>query len=445
MFGRSSTKAEAPPPRLPGYAAFSPADIADAKRRHPDVDLAAYAAQHGLEALGSTNPAGFFAALPLDPQLQFNVLRGTIPGGEQGILFHHVLPFPVSADGTTSTSGTLYGISFNSGSARPRMRDGLSMFPVVGTMIDVAISELRDEGSDDPLASCVGVPCTVAAVLVPEAALLDFTIDNRPKPAIVPHHREKLAGRGLDGWTLLARHAPDPRVLDRLLSPPTREAMRTLGSRPYAKLEVRYGTLVIRVNGYLSEDPELDALSELACCIAAELRAAGELLADRCPFVAPLPAVDWPESGVSASGRFPPDPWLAPLHAYAREHRMTLEDPIAYHRAFPSLAVPGQAFAVMRGTLADGVEGRVAWHTEKSIVTNNDGRNGVLLPAPAGAQATPRAGVRLPDEALNYWIGDGILAVWELRSKALRGDLGDMDALVRRALALRESGVVSIA
>jgi hypothetical protein len=43
----------------------------------------------------------------------------------------------------------------------------------------------------------------------------------------------------------------------------------------------------------------------------------------------------------------------------------------------------------------------------------------------------------LPDEPLNYWVGDGILAVWELRSKELRGDLGDMDALVERALALR--------
>ena len=91
----------------------------------------------------------------------------------------------------------------------------------------------------------------------------------------------------------------------------------------------------------------------------------------------------------------------------------------------------------MRGPLADGVEGRVAWHTEKSFITNNDGRNAVLLPAAPGTEPTPRAGVRLAEEALNYWIGDGIFAVWELRSKELLGDLGDMDALVRRALALR--------
>src|SRR6185312_11558657 len=116
-------------------------------------------------------------------------------------------------------------------------------------------------------------------------------------------------------------------------------------------------------------------------------------------------------------------------------HGLALEDPVAYHRAFPELAVPGRAFAVLRGELAPGVIGRVAWHTEKPIATNNDGRNAVLIPT--GAAPTPRTGVRMPDEPLNYWVGDGILAVWELRSKELRGDLGDMDALVERALALR--------
>ena len=434
MLGRRSKgKAEATRPRLPGYAAFSKHDVEDAKRRHPDADLTGYAAIRGLDALGSQNAAGYFAALPLDPALQFNVLRGPLPGGEQGILFHEVLPLPVSNDGRPINAGALHGFVFNPPTERQGVRGALNMIPVLGDVIDVAISELRDEGTDDSLASCVGVPSTVAAVLVPEAATVtDFTIDNRPKPAIVPHHREDL-----DGWTLLARDPPEPAVLTRFLSEPTREAMRVLGERPYAKLEVLYGTLVVRVSGYLSDDAELDTLARTTCLLAAELRAAGELVADRKPFGEPLPAADWPESGVSASGRFPPDPWLEPLHAYAREHRLTLEEPAAYHHAFPSLAVPGRAFAVMRGALAEGMQGRVAWHAEKSIVTNNDGRNAVLMPAAPGAEPTPRAGVRLSDEALNYWIGDGVFAVWELRSKELRGDLGDMDALVRRALELR--------
>ena len=86
----------ASPPRLPGYGAFTGEDFADAKRRHPDVVLSGYAAARGLDMLGSRNAAGFFAALPLDEQLQFNVMRGPLAGSEQGILFHHVLPVPVS-------------------------------------------------------------------------------------------------------------------------------------------------------------------------------------------------------------------------------------------------------------------------------------------------------------------------------------------------------------
>src|SRR5436190_917611 len=280
MLGRRSTGTHAAPGRLPGHGAFAKDDVEDAERRRPDIDLSAYAAGRCLDLLESRNAAGFFAALPLDPQLQFNVLRGTIPGGEHGILFHHVLPFPLSADGRLLNAGTVHGFSFTPAIERPRLRDALNMIPVVGDVIDLASSE-RNRGGDDPLAGCIGIPCTVAAVLVPEAALVELTIDNRPKPAVVAHHREKLADRGLDDWTLLAPHEPDAAVVDRLLSATTRDVLHALGARPYAKLELRYGTLLVRVNGYLSDPAELDALAQAACRIAAELRAAGELMADR--------------------------------------------------------------------------------------------------------------------------------------------------------------------
>ena len=410
--------------RLPGYGAFAREDVADARRRRPDVDLSGYAAARRLDVLGSRNAAGFFAALPLDEQLQFNVLRGPLPGGEHGILFHHVLPLPVEPDGSVVNAGSLYGYVYNPPGQKLRLRDFLSsVIPMVDLAADV-VTDLRrpPDATGDPLGSCIGIPSTVASVLVPEVALEAFTIDNRPKPRWVAHRRQDI-----DGFTLLARDAPDPRLLGRFLSDTTRDVLRLLDSRPYAKLEVKYGTLIVRVNGYLRDEAELDGLAQVACALARELRAAGELAADRRPFDRPLPAPEQPA----------PAPWCDPLDAYAWKHRLALEDPAAYHRAFPSVAVPGRAFAVLRGELADGVIGRVAWHTEKSIATNNDGRNAVLLPARPGAEPTPRAGIRLADEALNYWIGDGMLAVWELRSKELRGDLGDMDALVRRALELR--------
>jgi hypothetical protein len=364
--------------RLPGYGAFARADVADAKRRRPDVDLSDYAARRGLEMLGSRNAAGFFAALPLDEQLQFNVLRGELPGGEQGILFHEVLALPVSPEGGVAGADGLFGYVYNSPGGGFRARHVLANLVPWGDLATDILADIRrpTPHRTDRLADCIGIPCTTAAVLVPEAALEESTRD-----------------LSMD--------------------------------RPYAKVEVRYGTLIVRVNGYLRDDAELDELARLACSLTREQRGAGERAADRRPFDRPLPP----------PGDEVPPPWADPLDAYAWKHGLCLEDPAAYHRAFPSLAVPGRAFGVLRGELAPGVVGRVAWHTEKPIETNNDGRNAVLLPTTAAP--TPRTGVRLPDEPLNYWIGDGILAVWELRSKELRGDLGDMEALVERALALR--------
>src|SRR3954447_21563002 len=112
--------------RLPGYGAFAREDVADARRWGPDVDLSGFAARRCLDVLGSRNAAGFFAALPLDEQLQFNVLRGPLPGSEQGILFHHVLPLPVSPDGSVVNMGALYGYVYNPPGAKLRLRDLVS-------------------------------------------------------------------------------------------------------------------------------------------------------------------------------------------------------------------------------------------------------------------------------------------------------------------------------
>src|SRR5512133_2763805 len=200
--------------RLPGYGAFAREDVADARRRRPDVDLSGYAARRGLDMLGSRNAAGFFAGLPLDEQLQFNVLRGPLPGGEQGILFHHVLPLPVAPDGSVVNAGGLFGYVYNPPGAKLRLRDFLSsVIPMVDLAVDV-VADLRRPPAEtgDPLGSCIGIPCTVASVLVPEVALEQFTIDNRPKPRWVAHRRQDI-----DGFTLLARDVPDPRLLGRFL------------------------------------------------------------------------------------------------------------------------------------------------------------------------------------------------------------------------------------
>jgi hypothetical protein len=66
---------------------------------------------------------------------------------------------------------------------------------------------------------------------------------------------------------------------------------------------------------------------------------------------------------------------------------LVLEDPDAYHRAFPDNPVPGRAIAVLRGTEPDGSVFRVVFHTAREEMTE---RAAVLLAAPEGGPTGPR-------------------------------------------------------
>src|SRR5689334_14386594 len=89
--------------------------IADGFRGAPDVDLADYAAARGLEQRGSTTQLPVMAAMPMSEELQFNVLRGVLPGGEEGVLFHEVKAYE------EGTNGTFYG-------QKTRGRGGMAYF-----------------------------------------------------------------------------------------------------------------------------------------------------------------------------------------------------------------------------------------------------------------------------------------------------------------------------
>jgi hypothetical protein len=195
----------------------------------------------------------------------------------------------------------------------------------------------------------------------------------------------------------------------------------------------------MRRDGWLREAAALDALARDLGPVAAEVASAGLALSDPRPFADPLPDADWPPEGVSLSARFPPDPWLAPLHAFAREHGLVIEDRRYYHSAFPTLPVPGRVIAVMRGRLPrSDLVGRLAWHAERAEASHNVGRNAVLLPAAPGAPETPSEGLKA-DADLRLFVRDGIFAAWTRRDEpgtgSPRGDLGGMVELAGEAVA----------
>jgi hypothetical protein len=420
--------------RFAGTAAFSREDVADAHRRHPEIDLTQYAAARGLEVLGSGSAAGYRAAMPGYDDLQFNVLRGVLPGGENGVVFHQLLAWEVMGDRPASNA-TFYGVSYGGTKVfrKPDRYTFLQAIPLLGDLI------LRPPDPDEP-EGAYGIPITTAATLVSEAtAAGDWAIDNVPRPPAAPH-LTKLEHQGLPGWSLVGSELPAGFEERLLAGPALRSVLARAAERPFFQVRVRRGTLVVRCNGWLREAAPLDGLGEAVSALAGEVRAAGLTVADPRPFAEPLPVADWPPEGVSMSGRFPPDPWLVPLHAFAREHRLVIEDRRFYHVAFPTLPVPGRVIAVMRGQLPrNELVGRLAWHAEQPEATHNVGRNAVLLPGAPNAQDTPPGGVKEPAGDLHLAVRDGVFAAWRRRDDpqtgSPRGDLGRMVELVDDGVA----------
>lgn len=216
---------------LPGYGAFKLADVKDAKRRRPAASLEAYAAARGLEHL------------PGDGRLEFNVLKGDLPGGRHGVLFHHVLAVPY--DGDAGGSGLKVSVY------KPKLgfRDALSFIPVLGHVFDATIPP-RDKRPQ-----AVGVPTTEAAALVPEAA------------AIPPFECTSAAAR----LRMLSGRRPEAGFADRLRATAFGDVVREHANRPYFRLAFADGRLSIRVDGYVAADGDLDALARAVSAAASGL------------------------------------------------------------------------------------------------------------------------------------------------------------------------------
>src|SRR4051812_38923169 len=102
-------------------AAFSSEDVEDAKRGRPAISLSGYAAERALQYIDHNTPAGYRTAVPCDPEFQFNVMRGRLPGGEHGILAHEAFALPW-VDGEIAWSGWFKTLGKPKGSGL-RLRD----------------------------------------------------------------------------------------------------------------------------------------------------------------------------------------------------------------------------------------------------------------------------------------------------------------------------------
>src|SRR5215211_1159355 len=391
-------------------AAFSQADVEDAKRGYPDFDLRDYATRGGLEFLDHGTPAGFRAAVPCAEELQSSVLRGMLPGGEYGVIAHEGLEIGTSVDGF-DWGGSFYGV-------RVIAKGGggvLGLLPVVNWFFESATARVR-------------LPCTVAAVRVPETAgtLTNLRFDRRRSaPPFSFGNRAKLGEFVREkGWDLYAGEKPGPEVVARLAAEPVAGLLRAHTEDGLFQAVVWWGTLVVRRNGFLRTPEELDELARAASLFARRLREVCLPLAQPQRFDTGLPSPPYRGGLDAPPGFFVEDQWSRWGKETGDRYRLEPEDPLAYHRAFPSLPVPGIACVVLRGTIPRlGVSGRLVVHREREAA-----RLAVVMAAPPGSEATPPGGRMFREHGVRLEIADGLLAVWSINSYWGSAMAGDLDA-----------------
>ncbi|MFT4088142.1 MAG: hypothetical protein QM658_13530, partial [Gordonia sp. (in: high G+C Gram-positive bacteria)] len=411
--------------RLPGRAGFTRADVEDARRRAPDPahDWRSYAASRRLDHVGSQNAAGYLTALPLDPRLQWNVMRGVF-GGRHLALFHELYALPVDRDGEPNDPAQLYSVVFDPGLRRNR-----------GIVFD------KDD-PDPTYIEALGVPTSAGSTNVPAAGLLRsgmLTIRNQPgSGGWGPDKRVGLGGP----WRMEGPDL-DPVVMDRLTAGPLPGLLAELSGVPWVRISIEFGNVKLARSSFVVTDDEWDRLAAWTVALGDAVEQAVLPLTAPQPFGEPLPPRPAGAVGTDHILAGPPSPWAEQLDALASGLSLVIEDPYSYHRAFPGVPVPGRAFAVQRGRVGDSAPtGRVVFTEDRSIWRRNDGYNAILLPARAGAAPTPPGGVRRTDGA-TYFVGDGLFALWRRRSGA-QVHLGDVPALAAQSLAVgRELDVLA--
>jgi hypothetical protein len=389
-----------------GYAAFAPQDVEDARRGRPATDLRGYAQARGLQWLDRRSPAGFSAAVPGFEAYRFNVVRGLLPGGRYGTMFHQLLEVPVTR--SPNISGRLYGsvVKVKGRWWLPNRTD----LPFIGDFLDPPSDDRPPEAFDS---HAVWIPTTTVAVNVPETALPYFLIriDRRDRhaPFDFPHKRPLT-----DGWRLRA-HAP-------VAIPPIGEILARHRDDPYFGVLLLRGTLIVRRNGFVAD---LDALARDACELAGAFRAAALAQLDPQPFETALPAPHTTHPEVTPG-------WRQGYSRLAARLGLVEEDPDDYHRAFPSLGVPGRAVAVLRGELAPGVHGRLVYCAERNLRAAERARGAVLIAREA--PDTPPGGVLHHDRQLVHEQRDGVTVLWSLRTAGFYRE--EQEELIERALTL---------
>ena len=414
-----------------GYAAFTPEDREDAKRRRPAVTLEGYAADRGLEYRGRGRLAGFRAALPAWEEEQHNLMRGVLPGGRYGVLLHELL----KTHGESSTMpGTFYGVRTSSTTGFwESIKPDRTEIPILGNFLDAKTRErtsaFEGQGSWSPV--------TTAASAVPETVSrigrMVLTVKERT-PFMNSAQNLDLEPFGVRGW----RAAPGDLVtqddLPRLLAGPVGRALDVLAGASFAQVRVDHGMVTVKRNGYLTDPHALDEFTTTTCALADGLAVA--CLDGRAgvgAFDGPLAPCAWKARDPDTVHPGLPKAWEDDFRGFAEQRGLALEDPADWHERFPSVPLPGKVLAVMRAP--SGV--RVLFATDVPVHGPRAVRGAIAF-ATAAAD-TPPGGIASPESKTTTAVREGVGVTWTHR---LFGYSREADTLVDDALAAaRAAGV----
>jgi hypothetical protein len=399
-------------PRNHGYAAFEPADTDDAKRGRPDFDLRGYAEERGLEFIDQppTPLAGWKQALPRFPEYAFNMVRGALPGGRYGLIWHEAWEIFASGEGDTvsfDVPGSYYSSYYKGvGSA-----SALSFLPYIGWLFGKDRSHVLEE----PFGlNRIWVPCTVVAVRVAEP------IGVAPRFSFLQKERAgRRAGKDLAAFGLPdTRVVADPELPDDLLARLMEDPHKLVHQRwvgGYFAVTYSNGTLALRRNGFLRDPAMLDQLAMDTCATAQQFADASLPRTEPQPFETELPRRTLTDvidlTAPPDPFAIPPGEWTKGFNEYAGRHEVVHEEPGAFHRAFPSLPSPGHAVAVMRGNLpGTSRPGRVVYYAEHPLAEKQNVRGAIAFKTTHAD--TPPEGIVDDENALVLEARDGIGLMW---------------------------------
>jgi len=442
--------------------------IADGFRGAPDVDLKDYAAARGLDHRGNTTQLGVMAAMPMSEELQFNVLRGTLAGGEEGILFHEAKMYEEGTPGTFY--GQRVGGKIKWGDMVPKPKDLLYMLPGAGLLSGGKVHYFK-------------CPTTTVAIRLPEAqgplvglqvgrknerviqgggakALIEISFrDDEPRDTGPGHWGgNELDELGMPGWRAAVRMRGRREVQQAVLAGPVKELLSA--EQPLGfQVTFWFGTLIVLQQHFLKEPPQLDALSEKCSWLAKEVRRICVAMGEPLPFETALPEPGWYEHWKTV----PQDKFyggngenLGSAAQVAAERGMAVEDQWAFQRGFCDLGVPGEPFGVLRGVLPGtnlegrvvGTLGRVAgmpMDLDKALekpIGGPFGHDVVLLPVRPDTPDGSYRGEQFGEKG-RWTVRRGVLVTWRPRPGSFM-TTHEVDAAVAETVALaNEKGLLA--